>query len=454
RRRLELTPTDELALRDLLMVLADAGDRADAAEAYRLFARDLARDLEMLPSSETQDLLRTIGSASAVHARSAPAPRTPTQERWTGVVMQSNTTPDHIVPIGRVRRRWLVPLTVAASLVAALGIVRIAHQLSSRARGALGDADRTSAESLTRVGRFFWNRRTAESLQLAVRLFARAVSADTRYAPAYSGLADTYALQAWYGDSSSPATAGQACAAALAAVRLNDELAEAHTSLGAVGAWFNHDWRGAETEYRRAISLDSTYATAHQWYALGLASHGKIEEAVHEMRSAQRHDPVSPSIAADLAMVLFWSGQDREAIGQIRFALALDPASSRASSQLWRLYTAAGQRDEALAALEGVIHARGGSGADIADLRRAYGHRGLPGAFEWWAQTLARAARAPDRAMRIAVLYGLLNRNDAALWWLREARDERSPFLQFAAVDPAFRGLRGNPQFRNIVSSR
>jgi tetratricopeptide (TPR) repeat protein len=311
-----------------------------------------------------------------------------------------------------------------------------------------------SAEDLTRAGRFFWSRRTDESLRIAARFFARAVSVDQRYAPAYSGLADAYTLQAWYGDSASAATVEQARVAALAAVHLQADLAAAHTSLGGVKDWFNHDWPGAEGEYQRAIALDSSYSTAHQWYALGLASRGRMDEAVREMRTAQRLDPVSPAIAADLAMVLFWSGQEREAVSQIRYALALDPASSRARSQLWRLYTAAGNRDEAIAAIEGVIAARGGGGTDIARLRRAYAHEGLRGALEWWAEVLAHSGRTPDRAIRIAVLYGLLNRHDAALRWLRQARDERSPLLQFAAVDPAFRSLRGDPQFVNIVSSR
>jgi DNA-binding SARP family transcriptional activator len=451
RRRLELAPTDELALRDLLVVLADAGDRPGAAEAYRSFARDLARRLEMTPSLETEALLRSIRQDDPVPGgRSVAAPAHPASARRASGAEHPTTTPEPIVPIKRIRRRWAVPLGVAA----ALGIAHLAERHSGTARVAPHPVPEASEESLTRAGRFFWSRRNDESLQIAARFFARAVSVDERYAPAYSGLADAYALQAWYGDSASAATVEKARAAAVAAVRLQDDLAAAHTSLGGVKDWFNHDWRGAEAEYRRAIALDSSYSTAHQWYALGLAARGRIDEAVREMRTAQRHDPVSPAIATDLAMVLFWSGQEREAISQIRYALALDPASSRARSQLWRLYTAAGHRDEAIGAIERVIAARGGGGPDIVRLRRAYALEGLRGALAWWAELLAHSGRAPDRAIRIAVLYGLLNRHDAALRWLREARDERSPFLQFATVDPAFRSLHGDPQFVNIVSSR
>jgi len=185
-----------------------------------------------------------------------------------------------------------------------------------------------------------------------------------------------------------------------------------------------------------------------------LASHGRLEDAIREMRSAERHDPVSPSIATDLAMVLFWSDRDSEAISSVHDALNLDPTNTRARSQLWRVYTAAGRSDDALAALEQLIVDRGGNRSAVEALRGVYARRGLPGALEWWAQELERSAPTPDRAIRIAVLYALLDRNSAALHWLRRARDERSPYLQLAGADPAFRGLREDPEFDRIVSFR
>ncbi|HXJ29043.1 MAG TPA: BTAD domain-containing putative transcriptional regulator [Gemmatimonadales bacterium] len=437
RKRLELLPTDELALRELLVVFAEAGDRAAAADAYRAFARDLASDLEMAPSPETQELLQRIrGPGIARPSRPAFQPTAP-------------------APVIRFRRRRWPLVALAASLLAAIGVTGIIHDHSgSRTRSS---RDRISAESLTRMGRFFWSRRDRESLRSATQLFRRAVAADAGYAPAYSGLADTYTLRAWYGDSVdsySAATAAQARTFALTAVQLNDQLADAHTSLGAIQAWFDRDWRRAEAEYRRAISLDSCAATAHQWLALGLATHGRIDEAVREMRTALQCDSSSPSIATDLATVLFWAGHDREALSQVRLALALDPTSPRASAQLWRIYMATGQDRLAMVALEQVIAARGGSSADIGRLNGVYAKRGFRSALDWWAQSLEHSSYTPDRAIRIAVIYGMLNRNEQALRWLLKAREEGSQFLQFAAVDPAFVALRGDPLFRSIVTSQ
>jgi DNA-binding SARP family transcriptional activator len=436
RKRLELMPTDELALRELLMVFAEAGDRAAAADAYRSFARDLASYLEMTPSPETQELLQKIRGPGVVRiGRPASQPPAP-------------------APVIRLRRRG-PSVALVASLLAAIGVAGIVHDHAGSSTRS--SRDRISAESLTSMGRFFWSRRDRESLRSATRLFGRAVAADARYAPAYSGLADAYTLRAWYGDSTdsySAATAAQARKSALTAVQLNDHLADAHTSLGAVEAWFDRDWQRAEAEFRRAISLDACAATAHQWLALGLATHGRIDDAVREMRTAMQCDSRSPSIATDLATVLFWAGHDREALSQVRFALALDPTSPRASAQLWRIYMATGQDRLAMDALEQVIAARGGSSADIRRVNGVYTKRGLRPALTWWAQSLEHSSYTPDRAIRIAVIYGMLNRNEQALRWLLKARDEGSQFLQFAAVDPAFMALRGDPLFVSIVTSQ
>jgi len=453
-RRLELMPTDEFALRDLLTALAEAGDRAQAAAAYRVFAKDLAAYIETMPSPETQTLVREIVGVDvpldrplSAPLRTMPAPLPVIAAHAKAGSMRTGVQPDH-------RHGWWMPAIVAASIIGGLLMVRSWPSHGTSTGGDPAGSSRQTAATLSRVGRFFWNRRTDASLHMATAYFARALVADPRYAPALSGLADCYTLQAWYGDSAPGSRDAAARAAALAAVRLGDGLAETHASLGGVKAWIDHDWLGAETEYRRAIALDSNYATAHQWYALGLASHGRLEDAIREMRSAERHDPVSPSIATDLAMVLFWSDRDSEAISSVHDALNLDPTNTRARSQLWRVYTAAGRSDDALAALEQLIVDRGGNRSAVEALRGVYARRGLPGALEWWAQELERSAPTPDRAIRIAVLYALLDRNSAALHWLRRARDERSPYLQLAGADPAFRGLREDPEFDRIVSFR
>src|SRR5262249_17795011 len=156
----------------------------------------------------------------------------------------------------------------------------------------------------------------------------------------------------------------------------------------------------------------------------------------------------------DLAMVLFWSDRDSEAISSVHDALNLDPTNTRALSQLWRGYTPPRRAGGAFARPPPPLVGRGGPRGPAGGLCGGGPAPDVPGALEWWAQELERSAPTPDRAIRIAVLYALLDRNSAALHWLRRARDERSPYLQLAGADPAFRGLREDPEFDRIVSFR
>jgi tetratricopeptide (TPR) repeat protein len=128
-------------------------------------------------------------------------------------------------------------------------------------------------------GRYFWNRRTAQGFELAIREFQSAIDAEPAYAQAYTGLADSYLLNASYGWVPPKAFMPKARAAALRAIELDEGLPEAHTSLAAIAQNFDWDWTTAEKEYRRAIQLNPNYATAHHWYAECLALQGRFDEA-------------------------------------------------------------------------------------------------------------------------------------------------------------------------------
>ena len=144
-------------------------------------------------------------------------------------------------------------------------------------------------------GRFFWNRRTTADLKEAIKYFNEAVEKDPNYALAYAGLADAYSLLADY-DGALPTDAyPKAKEAAAKALELDDELAEAHTSLSYVKMFYYHDWQGAQDGYRRAIALNPNYATARHWYSEYLTAMGRFDEAFAEARRAKEIDPLSPS---------------------------------------------------------------------------------------------------------------------------------------------------------------
>ena len=169
-------------------------------------------------------------------------------------------------------------------------------------------------------GRFFWNKRTADGLKKAIDYFNQAIKMDPVYAKAYSGLADSYALMGdWEYGVLAPAEAfPKAKAAATKALELDNTLGEAHTSLAFVLDLFEWDWKAAEKEYKKAIELSPSYATAHQWYAWHLIVLGRNGEAITEMRKAESLDPLSLIISADMADVLLVARRYDQSIEQSR----------------------------------------------------------------------------------------------------------------------------------------
>ena len=138
-------------------------------------------------------------------------------------------------------------------------------------------------------GRYFWNKRTADGLKVALAYFNEAIDEDPKYAQAYSGLADTYALLGdWQYAVMTPKEAlPKAKAAAIKALELDSALGEAHNSLAFCLDGFDWDFDSAGKEFRRAIELNPGYATAHHWYAWHLALLRRYDEAIVEMRKAE-----------------------------------------------------------------------------------------------------------------------------------------------------------------------
>jgi len=176
-------------------------------------------------------------------------------------------------------------------------------------------------------GRYFFGRPSNENLKKAIAEFESAVRLDPHYALAYSGLSDAY-LWAGYNEDvlSSSAARPKAKAAAQRAVQLDDESAEAHTSLAVYKLFYEFDWPGCEQEFRRAFTLNPNYAFAHDQFGLALAFQGRLSEAIAEGKRAAELDPLDPQIALDTVMGLAWSGQYQAARDEAKRASELDPS--------------------------------------------------------------------------------------------------------------------------------
>jgi TolB-like protein/DNA-binding winged helix-turn-helix (wHTH) protein/Flp pilus assembly protein TadD len=301
-------------------------------------------------------------------------------------------------------------------------------------------------------GRYFWNKRTADGLKAALAYFNQAIEEDPKYARAYSGLADTYALLGdWQYAVIPPKEAfPKAKAAAIKALELDSALGEAHNSLAFCLDGFDWDFDSAGKEFRRAIELNPGYATAHHWYAWHLSLLGRYDEAIAEMRKAENLDPLSLIINADLAELLVLAHSYDESIRQSRKTIEMDPNFALSHNQLAQAYLQKHMYDEAVAELQKAVQLSGGSPTCIANLARAYVASGKRSeAVKLLSDLKKRSTPSYSHASEIAMIYASLGDTDQAMNWLEKGYEER--FNPSVLLRPGFDPLRSDSRFQNLV---
>jgi TolB-like protein/DNA-binding winged helix-turn-helix (wHTH) protein/Flp pilus assembly protein TadD len=301
-------------------------------------------------------------------------------------------------------------------------------------------------------GRYFWNKRTADGLKVALAYFKQAIEEDPRYAQAYSGLADTYALLGdWQYAVMTPKEAfPKAKAAAIKALELDSTLGEAHNSLAFVLDGFDWDFESAGKEFRRAIELNPGYATAHHWYAWHLSLLGRYDEAIAEMRQAENLDPLSLIINADLAELLVLAHSYDESIRQSRKTIEMDPDFALAHNQLAQAYLQKHKYDEAVAEMQKAVQLSGGTPTCIANLARAYVASGKKSeAVKLLSDMMKRSNPGYSNASEIAMIYASLGETDQAMNWLDKGYEER--FNPGVLLRPGFDPLRSDSRFQNLL---
>ncbi len=300
-------------------------------------------------------------------------------------------------------------------------------------------------------GRYFWNKRTGDDFRKASEYFNQAIARDPTYAPAYSGLADTYALMGdWeYGVLAPREALPRGKDAAIKAIALDDALGEAHTSLAFLLDAFDWDFASADREFRRAIALNPGYATAHHWYAWHLSLLGRNDEAIAEMKRARRLDPLSLIINADFAELLLIAHHVEESIQQSRKTLEMDANFPLAHNQLGVAYLASHQPAEAIAELQRAVRLSEGSATCTANLAWALAESGARSDAEHVLDDLKKRSQSGySNASEIAIVYAALSDNGRAMTWLERAYNER--FNPSVLLRPGFDSLRGDARFKDL----
>jgi tetratricopeptide (TPR) repeat protein len=319
----------------------------------------------------------------------------------------------------------------------------------------LHHAANREAEDYYLKGRFYWNKRTPESLNQAVDSFTQAIVNDPNYSDAYVGLADCYNLLREY--TMMPATEAypRALAAAKKAVELDDRSSAAHASLAFVSFYGMWDVGTADEEFRRAIDLDPNNANAHHWYATYLEAVRRFDESLNEIDRAQAIDPNSSSILADKGRLLWMAGKREEALRILRQMEESDPASVSPHRYLKFADIEMGDYSGYLAEMKKeapLLHSR--SLVAIAEAAEkgfaAHGARGMfEGELEQEKKAYSEGKLSP---YWVAETYSRMGNTEEALRHLEACYDRRSDETVNIGVDPAFNNLHALPAFQQLLA--
>jgi DNA-binding winged helix-turn-helix (wHTH) protein/TolB-like protein/Tfp pilus assembly protein PilF len=301
--------------------------------------------------------------------------------------------------------------------------------------------------------RYFWNTGTAEGLRRAIDGFQRAITLDPRYALAFAGLADSYNLLGSYGEMPMRDSHPKARTAALKALELDSQIAEAHTSLGAIITGYYWDWPEAEKHLRRALALNPNYPTGHEWYSEYLSRMARHGEAIRAAQRAQEIDPVSLRANSHVALAFYRARQYDKAIEQLQNTLELNPDLFTAHVIFGLSLVQKSMYEEAIAELQKARVVTGSSPDSIGLLGYSYGMAGMKrearDALRELDQ-LSRHNRYVSPFCRVMVHIGL-GEKDRAFEWLERAYEERIWHLGVLAADPMFDPLRSDPRFTDMV---
>jgi tetratricopeptide (TPR) repeat protein len=302
------------------------------------------------------------------------------------------------------------------------------------------------------MGRYHLNRLTDDGFLKGRDYFQKAIDKDPNYAAAYAGLADAYNRLSGFNAISPKDGYPKATAASLKALEIDDNLAEAHTSLGTVKFFYGWDWSGAEREFRRAIEINPGYSDAHQMYAYYLSAMGRADEALGEMKRARELDPISLEKLAGIGEMLYYQRRYDEAIEQYQKTLEMDPNSGFAHWAIGNAYVHKGMFDQAVAEYQKAIPLSGDSPDEPAMLGYAYALSGKSREARQIIDELQkRSQRSYISPTTIAVIHGGLGENDRAFEWLDKAYEGQDSLLILLKVEPMFDSIRNDPRFTELL---
>jgi DNA-binding winged helix-turn-helix (wHTH) protein/TolB-like protein/Flp pilus assembly protein TadD len=327
-------------------------------------------------------------------------------------------------------------------------------QLTGEEKRGLSKRYTESAEAyqLYLKGRHHWMTFRRADLMASLNYYNEALKKDPTYALAYCGLSNAYQVIALYGPLPATEALPKAHEAAYKALALDDSLADAHASVGAVKIFYEHDWPGAARELKRARELDPNNMDVHELYGYYLQAMGRTDEAVAEFKAAMQMAPAWSVAANDLIEGYFDARQYDEAIRVSREIIRLEPDNSRANQVLGMALTQKGQFPEAIAALEHAVETGGEFGRAKALTQLGYTYA-VAGRKADALRVIEELKKDPNAwlSFHLARIYVGLGDKEQAFAYLQKAADDRFGFLYDMRFLSQFDPLRGDPRFAALL---
>ncbi|HZJ61218.1 MAG TPA: adenylate/guanylate cyclase domain-containing protein [Chitinophagaceae bacterium] len=309
----------------------------------------------------------------------------------------------------------------------------------------------SQAYQLYLQGRFFWNKRDDEGLNIAIRYFEEALKKDPNYALAWAGLADSYSLMGEYTNISRREFYPKQMEAINKALEIDDHLAEAHISL-AISLMLNEwDWINSEKEFKIGIDLNPNYATGHHWYSQWLLYHGKFDEALDEISLAIELDPVSQGILKDKGIHHYYHREYDEAIATGLQVLELNSGFAPAHRLLSLAYAGKGLFNKAIGANQKWGELTRNRIKTEVSLVQIYAASGLKSQAARMIKNIESGDLGANDIRGMALVYAALNENDMAFSWLEKSYEKHEESLCNIRIDPKLDSLRSDPRYDLLV---
>ena len=303
-------------------------------------------------------------------------------------------------------------------------------------------------------GRYHWNKRTGDGFIRSIEFYERAIEADPGFARAHAGLAKTLALSVWYRGTLPDESYPIARAAADTALQLDQNLSEAHATMGSIYWQYERDLSKAEDAFRRAIQLNPKDVSAHNWLGELLVYTGRFDEGITHLTYAMETDPLSLVTIVDTGTAYYVTGDYGKALEYYRNALYTEPQFALARIFMGMAYDAMGEPELAIEQLETAIETGGPNPLWLTLLARSYAGSGNHDKARMLLSEIYSAGESRFISpLSLSMVYMMLGDYEKTFRLIEQSIEVNDPFLVYIDIHPAFNPLRDDPQFQSLAAT-